>query len=348
MLNQVQLITPLRELNRLPGMPAIGPLKRGLLRRQAGISQGKHQGGWFGCSKLNGKPQWSSVISDNCILTSFCAGRMAADPAAFVGPMGYALLQRSGLVPPSHTSTQAAQVRLVLGSSLGESPELLAALQQQRLLLVAQNSAPASHQVLPLPPRSAVGALKAQGSAPLPSTAAGMAGSTPRRRTAGDAYGGQRSPDGSILGPAWTDATPVKVKAATLDNYPGFEVSDLAPIVRLSPTRPLGSIIRTMSLAAAAAATWKPESGMMSPTKEGQTDHTAEVADIGIQGGLKTEQRWREASASCDSGGHSEGIVAVPRSRRPDSPLVMAEGACLGTRPIEDIRLAFRSPREWL
>jgi hypothetical protein len=44
MLGQVRLITPLRELNRLPGMPAIGPLKRGLLRRQAGIPQGRQQG----------------------------------------------------------------------------------------------------------------------------------------------------------------------------------------------------------------------------------------------------------------------------------------------------------------
>ena len=40
----MRLITPLRELNRVPGAPEIGPLRRGLLRRQAGIPQGRHQG----------------------------------------------------------------------------------------------------------------------------------------------------------------------------------------------------------------------------------------------------------------------------------------------------------------
>jgi hypothetical protein len=44
-LDEVRLITPLRELNKVPGAVEIGPLKRGLLRRQAGIPQGRHQGG---------------------------------------------------------------------------------------------------------------------------------------------------------------------------------------------------------------------------------------------------------------------------------------------------------------
>ena len=44
----MRLITPLRELNRVPGAPEIGPLRRGLLRRQAGIPQGRHQGGEAG------------------------------------------------------------------------------------------------------------------------------------------------------------------------------------------------------------------------------------------------------------------------------------------------------------
>lgn len=67
-LDDVRLITPLRELNKVPGAVEIGPLKRGLLRRQAGIPQGRHQGNLSSISPSNTvlePPHYTIMVHSN-------------------------------------------------------------------------------------------------------------------------------------------------------------------------------------------------------------------------------------------------------------------------------------------
>ena len=149
---------------------------------------------------------------------------MTTDPTAFVGPLAYGLLHRQGVgaaLPLPHAPSQQAQLRLLLGASgLGESPELQAALNKQKLL-VAHNSAPlvaVQHRkqldTTAAAPREGGGMLRTLGSAPVPLVAAVAAaaavdgkfktgaagGGTPRRRTADDAYTRLVSPTMAVRG----------------------------------------------------------------------------------------------------------------------------------------------------
>lgn len=103
------------------------------------------------------------------------AEHVPVDPTGFVGPLAYGLKHRQGqLPPPSEYRPTAAPPRLGT-SSWGESPELHAALQQQRDRAAVQqqqhNGGGGSGAHGMLPPRAAI--------------VVGP-GCTPRRRTEGD------------------------------------------------------------------------------------------------------------------------------------------------------------------
>ena len=95
------------------------------------------------------------------------------DPTGFVGPLAYGLKHRQGQ-QPSEQRPGGAPPRLG-ASSWGESPELYAALRQQRDRATLQcGNGGGGGQGMPLPPRAAAAA------------AAAGHGGTPRRLTAGD------------------------------------------------------------------------------------------------------------------------------------------------------------------
>ncbi|GAX75451.1 hypothetical protein CEUSTIGMA_g2895.t1, partial [Chlamydomonas eustigma] len=118
-LDLVPLITPLRELNKVPGTKEMGPLKRGLLRRHAGLPQGRNQ-----------EPA-------------------AFDPHVFLGPLAHGLKHHPhyqgshptvqptlssdpAVQPPLQQQQGPQQHRRLTTSSWGDSPELRMALQLER------------------------------------------------------------------------------------------------------------------------------------------------------------------------------------------------------------------------